>query len=491
MLWLALYLPEWPLQLVERAGSDACACVVADGPVTRPVVRCANAAARAHGVIPDMPVAAARALVGAPADGFVVLQRSATAETQALHNLACWAYQFTPVVVPLPAEGLILDIGASLRLYGGLRRLVARIRWGLAELGYRAEPGVAPTPLAACVLARARHAGLTVRACTDLAALPEHIARLPLSLLGWPDEVTRPLQALGVRRIGQCLALPRDGFIRRFGVERRRDLDRMIELVPDPQPAFVPPDTFASRTEFGFEVAHAPALLFPLKRLLQELEGFLRGRGAGVQHWHLLLEHVGQSRTRLTMGLVAPERSAERLLALAHERLVRTALAAPVLALGVAAERLLPFEERNHSFLPDAGRHAIGWEHLVDKLVARLGSDKVYRVQRLDAHRPEYGWRRVGAATSEPRPPAPSSSCKPRPLWLLRAPRALLVEHGQPLCQGRLSFLAGPERIESGWWDGQPARRDYYVARNPRGETFWIYHEYRRGPAWYLHGVFA
>jgi protein ImuB len=60
-----------------------------------------------------------------------------------------------------------------------------------------------------------------------------------------------------------------------------------------------------------------------------------------------------------------------------------------------------------------------------------------------------------------------------------------------PSFQGELSFIAGPERIEAGWWDGAEVRRDYYVAANARGETFWIFHEHRGEQGWYLHGVFA
>ncbi len=485
MLWIALHLPELPLQLAQRAGKASRPYVVADGPATRPVVRCVNPAARDLGVEPGMPVAAARAL----ASELAVLQRDEAAEARALHNLACWACQFTPGVVLQAGAGLILEAGSTLRLHGGLPRLLACMRQGIAELGYHASPGVAPTPLAAWLLAKARHAGLPVRMCTDIAVLPERLKDLPLSLLSWPNDVLAPLEALGIRRLGQCLALPRDGFIRRFGRERRLDLDRAIGSMPDPRPFFAPPDTFASRIELGFEVADALALLFPLKRLLQELEGFLRGRGAGVQQWHLVLEHSGRGRTRFPIGVVRPERSAERFLSLAREQLTRTTLMAPVLALEVAADQLLTFVEANQSWLPDLRTHAIGWGHLVDKLTARLGPEKVYRVHTLDAHRPERGWQQLG--TAGPKTRSVSLPRKPRPLWLLNAPRALLVQDGTPVCQGRLYFLAGPERIESGWWDGAPARRDYYVARNPHGETFWIYHEHRRGDAWYLHGIFA
>lgn len=82
----------------------------------------------------------------------------------------------------------------------------------------------------------------------------------------------------------------------------------------------------------------------------------------------------------------------------------------------------------------------------------------------------------------------------PRPLWLLDRPRALGERQGQPQHDGPLQLLAGPERIESGWWDGQPVRRDYFVAVDPAHRLLWIY---RAAPgstspgAWFLHGSFG
>jgi protein ImuB len=78
-----------------------------------------------------------------------------------------------------------------------------------------------------------------------------------------------------------------------------------------------------------------------------------------------------------------------------------------------------------------------------------------------------------------------------RPTWLLHRPQRLITENGHPLFQGRLELQAGPERIEAGWWDGEEVCRDYYVATNPRGESYWIFREHRDSQAWYVHGVFA
>src|SRR5687768_4633879 len=154
MLWIALYLPQLPLQLVQRIGETQHPCIIADGPSLRPLAICANLSARERGIKLDMPVAAARALAGE----LVVLPRDEKAEAQALHNLACWASQFTPGVVIKEGEGLLLDVSSVLTMHGGLSRLLIRIGQGIKELGYHAEPGVAPTPIAAWLLAKARHA---------------------------------------------------------------------------------------------------------------------------------------------------------------------------------------------------------------------------------------------------------------------------------------------------------------------------------------------
>ena len=91
------------------------------------------------------------------------------------------------------------------------------------------------------------------------------------------------------------------------------------------------------------------------------------------------------------------------------------------------------------------------------------------------------------------------------PTWLLREPLPLEVaEGGQPCHHGPLRLLAGPRRVETGWWPdpaapGAPvAARDYYIAQNPAAELLWVYRERATsaapsaaGPRWFLHGLYA
>ena len=128
------------------------------------------------------------------------------------------------------------------------------------------------------------------------------------------------------------------------------------------------------------------------------------------------------------------------------------------------------------------------WHRLPERLQARIGEQGVGGLCARADHRPERAWR----GTRPGRSAEPASADVPggvRPAWLLPRPQPLRVEQGRPCYQGRLDLLQGPERIESGWWDGVDVQRDYYVAADASGRRLWIFRE----PAgdWYLHGVFA
>jgi protein ImuB len=110
----------------------------------------------------------------------------------------------------------------------------------------------------------------------------------------------------------------------------------------------------------------------------------------------------------------------------------------------------------------------------------------VQGLQLCHDHRPERAWQ-----TSPPGRKSPPLTTAERPLWLLQQPLELETRDGQPLQNGPLVLREGPERIESGWWDGADVARDYYVATNGAGEQLWIFRERRGRRGWYVHGFFA
>ena len=229
-----------------------------------------------------------------------------------------------------------------------------------------------------------------------------------------------------------------------------------------------------------------------------------RRRRTWPQRLLISLEHLRKAPTRLELDFSSPEREADFILAIAREKLGRLVLAAPAIGLALRADALLPYVPREATWLPGAKEQSIDRERLIGRLTARLGRDRIFGIALANDHRPDRDWapafgatvKSAGATVRHPRPNGLPGEGRgpifnPRPAWLLLRPQRLITRDGNPGYQGDLELLAGPERIEAGWWDGEEVSRDYFVAANPRGETFWVFREHRDPQAWYLHGVFA
>ena len=344
----------------------------------------------------------------------------------------------------------------------------------------------------------------------DPAQLPAALAPLPLTLLDLDDTIRTTLREAGIATVGALDALPRDGLARRFGAPLVELLDRTLGRVADPRPPFVPSPRFTSRLELPAPAHDIEALFFGVHRLVQELSTWLTARGLGVVRLDLRLGHEryrrqrGLSDTQVPFALGAPARAPAHLLGVLRERLARVALPAAVETLVLASEETAPLAGCNLSFLP--GDDIANVEvPLVDRLRARLGEDAVTCVAFHAEHRPERAMHEVasmGAGRSGPTrrqspgarkgvtPPPCGMPDAPRPLWLLAEPQPLAhLFETQPWV-----LHEGPERIESGWWDGGDVRRDYFIARSPAGENAWIYRDHRYGAdagEWFLHGWFA
>jgi protein ImuB len=468
VLWLALHFPALSVEIFSRGSAvpEPIAVSERQGNSTR-VVFC-NAAAVACGVRPGMPVSAAQAL----ADSLIVHARDLDTEQEALSGLAAWAGRFTPAVSLQSPNGLLLEIGSCLRMHRGLDRLLGQVRAGLEEMGYQFTHACAPTAQAAWLLAQAG----TGVALSDAAQLEPSLAALPLSLLDQPGEILDGLEKIGVSTLGDCLSLPRAGVVRRFGRGLLDELDRALGKLPEARAFFVPPPSFARRLMLPAPVHEAEALLFATRRLLPELEGWLGLRQAGVQELEVVCRHENAVDTVLRLGFVQPARAAPRMLLLLRETLARTRLPDPVHTIVLHASHILPLAGSNTDLFQEHAREGDG-NLLLERLRIRLGKTAVFGIAPAADHRPEQAWRHCEAGNDSASPGNPH-----RPLWLL--PRPL------PCRNGRLVLKAGPERIESGWWDGMDVARDYYVAQDQSGARLWVYCE-RAGGEWFVHGLFA
>ena len=178
------------------------------------------------------------------------------------------------------------------------------------------------------------------------------------------------------------------------------------------------------------------------------------------------------------------------------ERLELLVLPAPALSLRLQADGHELRDAGSQVLFDGSGGGQDVLAELFDRLTARLGETAVQRVACHADYRPEAASRfhsvKEDAGLSERKVgDGDTANMLPRPLWLIDPPEALREVQGQPSRGGRLQLLAGPERIEAGWWDGADARRDYFIAMDAGQRWCWIFRDPRPPGGWYLHGWFA
>ncbi len=435
-----------------------------------------DAKARARGLRAGMPVAAALAL----APNLRLREREAAAETEALLGIAAWAMQCTPNAALDFPDLALLEVSGSLKLFGGLGEIAARLRQGLAAMGYSARLAAAPTARAASWFARAGRHCLVA----DAVLLESELRTLPLTVLQCGEE--EALSSIGVRGIGDLLALPRAGLARRFGQGLLDALDQALGRLPDPRGFCVLPEKFCAAVELPAEATQAEALLFASNRLLVQLEGFLAARAAGTRRLQLALSHRTAPATRIELGLVASCREAAHFALLLRERLQQAALPEAVRAIALEVQAIEPLEHANQSLFSDELQREGNWPRLIERLRSRLGAAAVHGLALCPDHRPERA-----SAVAEPGARQLALDFNLRPFWLLERPQPLEEMGSVPCHHGPLKLLAGPERIESGWWDGADMARDYFIARSADAALLWVYRERSPAGAWYLHGIFS
>lgn len=472
MDWACLLLPHLALDTVLRQQPDPAApLVLVTGPAQRRVLHAVSPSARQQGLRRGMLLSAAQVLTR----DMLSIEYDPGAEQATRQLLASWLYSISSQVSLAFPHALALEIGASRALFGDWPKIEQRLHDGLVDLGIRYRLVAAPNPHAAHVLTRV-HARLGV----DALQLDAALAQVPIERGGLPPEAVTVLARSGLRTLGAAFALPRESLARRFPPQVLAHLDALRGLgTPPPLRYFQPPDRFDARIEFEYEVESTQAMLFPLRRLTADLAAFLCSRDGGVLQFDLWFEHEDHPDTRLTIGLLAPEREPAMLFELARNRMGHLQLPAGSRGLRLQAEQLPPFVPAARDLFDPRPQQAMPWEQVRERLRARLGDDAVQGLGLRAEHRPE---RASGDARGAPKmapPPLPL-----RPGWLLAQPQAL---HDP-----RLRILSGPERIESGWWDEGDIRRDYYVVETAQGQRGWAYTaaDARSGP-FMLHGWFA
>jgi protein ImuB len=479
----------------------------------------ANKLAQERGIMAHQPLATALALFS----DLVVMEQDPNEEMKALQGAAYAALRFTPNIV-VQHSGLVAEVSTSLKLFGGLKKLCQLLIKAVAAQGLQLCAGVAPTAKGAWLLAQSIPAGTVINGTNNETSAKFRLLldSLPVALLESAQPHLEVIRGIGCKTLADLRRLPRGGIARRFGPDLPAEMDRAYGDSPDPQKWFKAPEQFQQKMRLMAQIESVELLLIPVQRMIQQMGGWLTSRHAAVCAFSLVLHHeysLRQPHQSTPIYIQLSEQSGDpgHLMLLLRERLERTKLAASVCELTLTADEIAAGMDANLELFPDAQSETTSLNRFIEKLSARLGPQAVKGLKIIPDHRPECSQRFETPGTSgmngrkrvpsqEKRREATPSELT-RPTWLMETPLELKLQCQQPVYGSPLKLIAGPERIEAGWWDDALVARDYFIAENDLGQLLWIYREHSehsehnehrehnaaaaKNQSWYLQGLFG
>jgi protein ImuB len=525
---LSLWLRRLPTDRLTRRSPDLAGqplAVVAPVRSARQIAALNDEAARL-GLRAGMGLADARAMY----PQLAAIDVDETADAATLDHIADWCDRYTPLIGLDPPDGLLLDISGCAHLFGGEDNLRRDLIRRLAAQGFHARAAIADTPGCAWALARygvvapdrasnsdhSRASGNPASG-SPLARGRTELIALPLAALRIDPDIASPLAQAGLKTIGDVIDLPRAPLAARFGQAFVRRIDQALGREDEPIVPRLPVPSFLAEQRFADPIGREEDVLGIIVHLAQELARAMERHGKGARRLQVALFRTDGKVARVEIGTSEPLRDPARIRRLFLDRLaVIGDEADPGFGFDVirlSALSVEAFDAVQTGF--GAGDPAREIAHLIDRLMARFGSDRVQRFVPQDTHWPELASIAVPANAARSRsetPPhdfAQDSRIPARPIRLFERPEPIeataQVPDGPPVqfkwrrVTHDVAYAEGPESIALQWWrndQGLPVTRDYFRIETRQGVRVWLYREgiYQdrdNPPHWFLHGIFA
>ncbi|MGE0791347.1 MAG: DNA polymerase Y family protein [Sandaracinaceae bacterium] len=482
--------PALPLQLVlrgrarldpgGRAGGDSppLAVVEEDHPQAKILmVDTKAAAARVRpGMRYNVALTVCRELVAAP-----VPDRELAAAKEELLRAPLAR---TPRVEPDDAiDGVFwLDPAGMTALFGPLDRWADYVHGALTALGYVGAVVVGFGRLPSLAIARVSRGAVVLASPADEARRAE---RVPLWRVDVDPELVRALEQLGVRTLGRFLDLPRGEIGVRFGPDAALVHARLADAFRVPMQPAAHPDPIVIEAELDPATDDAARTLFCIKGALHALMGELARRSMALSALELRLsyERGGERREHLEPARASRDEAA--LLELVRLRLFAIALEDRVerVVLDALPARL---DGAQLALFAGRGRDPTAAARGLARLRAAYGDDAVVRARLADGWLPENAFRfEPTSKLSDPKPTPNTEGVLVRRV-LAKPERLASDATGRPRTQPPLRALAGPYRLQGGWWVKEAAR-DYFFGERDDGSLLWLFFD-RTRRAWFVHG---
>jgi len=417
---LYLFLPRWPIDRLRRAGQLSIpeaggpsdkeppfATVIASA--GRQLLAAVNPAAAAQGLRAGMPLADALSFL----PGLATRPAELAENAAALRRLAEWCGRYSPWTAPDETDGVKIEITGSAHLWGGEAALAADLSHRLTRQGIAHRLAIADTLGAAWALARfAAHEdepAIVLPGETQAALAP-----LPAAALRLDPALVEGLHRVGLRRVDEVLAMPRDALARRFGATVARRLDQALDELPEPLSPLGEVPSWRMRLSFAEPIADPADLARAAERLTHDLAARLAREGMGARRLDLGFHRVDGRVEHIRLGTARPSRDPVHLAKLLIGKLDTVdpglGIEDAILA-AFAVEKLGP---EQIGMTGGAGA-ADGIAPLLDRLGARLGLDALARLEPRASHIPERASAAVPVANNKSHKERECHSTTPSP----------------------------------------------------------------------------
>ena len=481
-MWLALYLPALPLQAFSRSLIESAPVAVFERQARRTTIVARNQKAARLGIQVGGSLAEANALT----DTLVSLPREPLRETALLHALAEAVSGLSPNVHINAAFGVLLNISASITLFGGLECLQQRAQTISESLCLRTHVIIAPTPSGARWLARA-HRQLIVEHDID-----RWLDDLMLDCTDIAPEVMDALRALNLHHLSAVRHIPSNALGKRFGSELPLQLARAYGEINESLPYWQPVVRFSESVTF-LDLAREQSHWMPgVEDLLQRLQEFLKSRAASTQAITFHFMQGSLKHTNFPLQAAHEMHHASDWLRLFNARLDRMPIPHEVSSVELSCERIEAIRFTELDLFDRSRERDREWAALTTLIKLRLGEGALQAASDNACALPEASklshddhHRSAQSATLA------TLANDLRPVLLYDPPKPL--SHREVNAFTQSIPMHYPERIEEHWRpkpDRESTLRDYYIARTPNQQMLWVFRK-RPENLWFLQGLFA
>lgn len=443
------------------------------------------------------------------------------AECGALKRLAASCNRFSPWTAPDEPHGLWIEATGVAHLFAndrteaapstGEAELLHHILEYLRGLGFTACAAMAGTPGAAWGLARfsSKPDEPVIAPSGEEASF---LNPLPVKALRLGAENIALLNGLGLKTIGQLLAIPRASLRARFGKTITNRIDQALGESGEALSPLMPEPVYAARAEFADPLTVLEGLEQTARLLIEDVTAQLAGDGKGARRFTLMLFDSQGGVNELNIRMARPDCEPGHIASLLREKL-RTLEGCFDPASGFDAvtlyamnvEPLRSYQDNLLDRAADEDKSGRSLAQFLDRVEAKLGSSAATRFAFQESHWPEKAvYHTPALARSEPSAPIPLPMSRPLMLLPYSEPiKAIAAVPDYPphqfvwrRCRHRIVRAEGPERISPEWWSSTTGSkaRDYYVVEDEKGRRFWVYREgvYNTDgrQCWFIHGLF-